>query len=227
MSPSMRAVVVAALRVEQVAVEERPKVWRLATRNTQNALIIMWTSIGVDVARGTRPSARPRSRIRSISSMAGLFRPASSSDSRDVLGVVDVLDADQPDEVRVRLVVVERQLGQAADRRAGSRWSTSTSARRRGCARRRARAPRCRAAPCRRSSSRSSAWSCGCAPRSRRRARPRSPARRTRAWPRRGSRCACARRRAAARAPDCCAAACHRTCDDRRSVSGPLAGWDN
>ena len=51
-----------------------------------------------------------------MSSIAGMLRSASRSDSREVLGAVDVLDAHQPDEVRVRLVVVEGQLGQPADR---------------------------------------------------------------------------------------------------------------
>ena len=37
----------------------------------------------------------------------------------DVLGAVDVLDAHEPDELRVRLVVVERQLGEPADRGGG------------------------------------------------------------------------------------------------------------
>ena len=46
-----------------------------------------------------------------------MLRFASRVELLDVLGVVDVLDADQADEVRVRLVVVEGQLGQAPDRR--------------------------------------------------------------------------------------------------------------
>ena len=37
----------------------------------------------------------------------------------DVLGAVDVLDADEADEVGVGLVVVERQLGEPADRGGG------------------------------------------------------------------------------------------------------------
>jgi hypothetical protein len=41
-----------------------------------------------------------------------LASPDSASEPGDVLGPVDVLDADQPDEVRVRLVVVEGEAGE-------------------------------------------------------------------------------------------------------------------
>ena len=81
----------------------------------------------------------------------------------------------------MRLVVVERQLGEPADR--GGRVEVvdvDLAARPRGCARTRAPAPRRRAAPCCRSSSRSSASSCACARRSRPPARRRSRGRRTR-----------------------------------------------
>ncbi len=192
-------------------------VWRLATRNTQNALIIMWTSIGSTSRRKTRlgvaaledPLDQLDDRVLEAGELLGLAH---------VLGVVDVLDADEPDELRVRVVVVERQLGQAPDRGARIEVVDVDLRSARGCARRSARAPRCRAAPCRRSSSRSSAWSCACARRSRPRARPRSPDRRTRAWPPRGSRCACARRRAAARAPRTAVRAWH-------SLSGGRVDW--
>ena len=49
--------------------------------------------------------------------MAGELRLRSVADLRHVLAVVDVLDADQADEVRMGLVVVEGELGQAADGR--------------------------------------------------------------------------------------------------------------
>jgi hypothetical protein len=41
--------------------------------------------------------------------------PGQDRGRRDVLRAVDVLDADQPDEVRVRLVVVEGERGEAPD----------------------------------------------------------------------------------------------------------------
>ena len=92
-----------------------PNVWRLAIRKTQNALIIMCRSTA-SMSRVKLPSARPRSRIaldqldrRAV--LAGEVLAAG-----EVLGAVDVLDADQADEVGVRLVVVEGQLGEPADR---------------------------------------------------------------------------------------------------------------
>ena len=68
-----------------------PNVWRFATRKTQKALIIMCRSTA-STSRVKLPSARPRSRIRSISSIAGVFWPARSAMAGDVLGAVDVLD---------------------------------------------------------------------------------------------------------------------------------------
>ena len=143
---------------------------------------------GVDVGRGSGPSARPRSRIRPKSCDRRRVRRARATPTREVLGAMDVLDADEADEVRVGLVVVERQLGEPADR--GDRVEVvhvELPARPRGSRRRRAPGPRCRAPPCRRSSSRASAWWCGSSRRSRRRARPSSPCPRTRGWRRRGS----------------------------------------
>jgi len=87
--------------------------------------------------------------------------------ARQVLGPVDVLGADQADEVRVGVVVVEGQLGQSADRRQRVQvLDVDRLLGEPGSPRRRARAPRSIAAPCRRSSSRSSAWSCACVRRS-------------------------------------------------------------
>ncbi len=75
----------------------------------------MWTS-RPSTSRVNVPSARPRARIASISSIAG--EPSSSrfGQLREVLGAMDVLDRHEPDEVGVRLVVVEGQLGDPADR---------------------------------------------------------------------------------------------------------------
>ena len=139
-----------------------PKVCRFAVRKTQNALITWCTSSGVDVvaedARGRSPRVEDRAEhVEGRVGQAGAARSSAAMCS----AAVDVLDADQPDEVRVRLVVVERQPGQLRGSPRPGRG-----------ARRRAAAPACgcrgtpapgrrrRAAPCRRSSSRSSAWWC-------------------------------------------------------------------
>ena len=98
------------------------------------------------------------------------------------------------------VVVVEGQLGDAA-------YRLDRGGRRRGCPApprgSRGTRPRerpGRAAPCRRSSSRSSAWWCGSARRSRRPGRRRGPARRRPRWPPGGARRGCGRRRGCARA---------------------------
>ena len=93
----------------------KPKVWRLATWNTQYELITMCTSRASTSSRKT-PCARPRARISSSSEVAGCDRVRSESSPADELAAVDVLDRHQPDEGLVVEVVVEGQLGEPAHR---------------------------------------------------------------------------------------------------------------
>ena len=88
-----------------------PKVCRLATRNKQNALIIMWTSIASTSARKTPLRATAVAGCRRAARSPARSRSTSVDQFLDVLGVVDVLDADQPDELGMPLVVVEGHLG--------------------------------------------------------------------------------------------------------------------
>ena len=137
-----------------------PKVWRLATRKTQNALIIMWTSIASTSARKT-PSARPRCEDL-----------VEQRDDRRAAEVAERRPATCSAWWMFSMLTSRMKSGCA------SWWSKVSSATRRiaatgsRCRRRAAARPADlrvralqhgddRAAPCRRSSSRSSAWWCG------------------------------------------------------------------
>ena len=92
-----------------------PKVCRFAVRKTQNELIT-WCTSSASTSSRNRPASQPRSQDRAEHVERGVGQAGEHRRAREVLGAVDVLDADQPDEVRMRLVVVERQPGQLADR---------------------------------------------------------------------------------------------------------------
>ena len=92
-----------------------PKVCRFAVRKTQNELIT-WCTSRASTSSRKRPAAQPRVEDRAQDVEGGVGQAGEHGRAGEVLGAVDVLDAHQPDEVRVRLVVVERQPGELADR---------------------------------------------------------------------------------------------------------------
>ncbi len=106
-----RAVVLAPLGVGQVAVEDAsPNVCRLATRNTQNALIIMWRSIG-STSRANAPDAGRARGSCAIRSIAGLLRRAKLSDRAICSARWMFSMLTRRMKSGLRLVVVEGQLG--------------------------------------------------------------------------------------------------------------------
>ena len=113
-----RAVALARRRVQQVAVEQRAE--RVPVRDAEHAegADHHVQVDGVDVAPEDAPRpGRARGCARAVDRGRAEF--AIAGDSAMCSRAVDVLDADEPDEVRVRLVVVERQLGER--RRAATR----------------------------------------------------------------------------------------------------------
>ena len=95
-----------------------PNVCRLATRKKQNELISMCTS-SASTSRLKTPSRRPGIQDARGDVDRGRIQVTQDGGLGNVLAAVDVLDADQANEIGVRLVVIEGQLGQSTDRRDG------------------------------------------------------------------------------------------------------------
>ena len=148
-----------------------PKVWRFETRKKQNALIIRCTSTGSRSLRNS-PCLRPRSRMSVKRADDAGVHLLDRLHARQMPRSMNILDAHQADEMRMGLVVVERELDQLPQRFARLEVREIRAAIRAcGCRSTPSRARPDTALPCRRSSNRSCAWTCACVRRSDRLAR--------------------------------------------------------